>query len=161
MSNSFVINNSGNNEWYTPPEYIELVRRVLGKIDLDPASCEYANKIVKAKQYYNIANDGLKHEWIGNVWMNPPYSKAMIGQFVDHFVEEYCVGHILQGIVLVNNATDTVWFSKLSEAASAIVFPKGRIKFISISREKNTPFKGKLLYILVGQFMYSLRLLKA
>jgi hypothetical protein len=27
---------TGNNQWFTPPEHIELARRVLGEIDLDP-----------------------------------------------------------------------------------------------------------------------------
>lgn len=44
-----VSHNSGNNEWYTPQEYIEASRRVLGRIDLDPASSELANEIIKAE----------------------------------------------------------------------------------------------------------------
>jgi hypothetical protein len=33
---------TGLNEWFTPAEYIELARQVLGEIDLDPATCEAA-----------------------------------------------------------------------------------------------------------------------
>ena len=41
--------NTGEIEWYTPPEYLERVRAVLGGIDLDPASSKIAQKTVKAK----------------------------------------------------------------------------------------------------------------
>jgi hypothetical protein len=38
-------------ERYTPPEYLDRVRAVLGDIDLDPASSEIAQETVKAKHY--------------------------------------------------------------------------------------------------------------
>jgi hypothetical protein len=42
---------TGENEWYTPVKYIEAARRVLGNIDLDPASCEAAQTTVRARQF--------------------------------------------------------------------------------------------------------------
>jgi hypothetical protein len=73
---------TGEYEWYTPPKYIELARAVLGEIDLDPASSEKAQEAVRAKRYFTAADQGLRHEWRGRVWLNPPYAQPLIGQFV-------------------------------------------------------------------------------
>lgn len=67
---------SGNVEWYTPSWIMERIRRVLGGIDLDPASCEFANTIVQAKKFYTNDDDGLELEWSGTVWMNHPFGKG-------------------------------------------------------------------------------------
>lgn len=66
---------SKSNEHYTPPDIIEGVRAVLGSIDLDPASCEVANTIVKAKKIYTKEDDGLVQDWLGRVFLNPPGGK--------------------------------------------------------------------------------------
>lgn len=63
---------SESNEWYTPPWIIEKVVRVLGTIDTDPASCEVANKVVKASNFYTESDNGLIQPWVGNVFCNPP-----------------------------------------------------------------------------------------
>jgi hypothetical protein len=42
----------GDNEWFTPVEYLELVRQVLGEIDLDPASTAKAQQRVQAKKFF-------------------------------------------------------------------------------------------------------------
>jgi len=52
QSGSRIIYNTGCIEWYTPLDYINAVREVMGDIDLDPASCIEANTIVKAKKYF-------------------------------------------------------------------------------------------------------------
>ena len=103
-----VANNSGNNEWYTPSEYIEAARKAMGSIDTDPASNDIANKVVKAEKYYTIETDGLAHDWHGNVWMNPPYSSDLITKFIEKLKEQR--GNYEQAIILVNNATETQWF---------------------------------------------------
>lgn len=119
-------NNTGNNEWYTPPTYIEAVRNTMGSIDLDPASCEIANQNVKATRFFSKEEDGLTKVWAGNIWLNPPYSKGLLSLFVDKLIES-C---FQQAIVLVHNCTETGWFRKLVDHANCIVFTDHRINFL-------------------------------
>lgn len=142
-SKPHVVNNSGNNEWYTPSEYIESARAVMGSIDLDPASNELANQTVKATRFYDIETNGLLHDWNGNIWMNPPYSSDLIERFADKLVEQIRADNVLSAIVLVNNATETRWFGKLASFANAVVFPQGRIRYDSPEGKKNAPLQGQ------------------
>jgi len=138
-----VSHNSGENEWYTPKKYIESARKVLGTIDLDPASSEAANKIVKAEGFHSIETNGLSLDWYGRVWMNPPYSSGLIEEFIEKFCGHFDAGNIIDGIVLVNNATETIWFQQIAKIASMICFPKGRIKYWSTNKETSTPLQGQ------------------
>jgi ParB family chromosome partitioning protein len=139
---SHVSLNSGENEWYTPPEYIEAARAAMGSIDLDPATSVVAQAIVRARKHFTINDNGLEKRWSGNVWLNPPYSKDLIGLFAAKVVEES--SRFSQAIVLVNNATDTAWFHGLCSVAAAVCFFRGRIKFLDRSgNPANTPVQGQ------------------
>lgn len=120
-------------EWYTPSKYVESARKVLGSIDLDPASNERAQQTVAAGRFYTKEDDGLSQPWAGNVWMNPPYSFPLVQTFAARLVAAYRDGKVCGGIMLVNNCTDAGWFHDAWDAADAVCFTKGRIKFYNNS----------------------------
>lgn len=138
--------NTGENEWYTPDEYLELARKVLGGIDLDPASSAIANETVKAERFYSEADNGLEKEWRGRIWMNPPYAQPLIAQFCERMASEVEAGNIEAAIVLTNDCTDTAWFHRLAEASEAICFTRGRIRFVSPQGEKGMPTQGQAFF---------------
>ena len=137
---------TGENEWYTPDEYLVAARSVLGGFDLDPASSDTAQEKIKATKYFTKEDDGLELPWHGRVWLNPPYSQPLISHFIDRLCLVYESGEIDAAILLTHNYTDTRWFHKAASVADAICFTRGRIKFYSPTGEVAAPTQGQAFF---------------
>jgi phage N-6-adenine-methyltransferase len=134
------------NEWYTPKNIIDKVKYILGEIDIDPASCEVANKVVDAKQYFTSENSGLDKEWKGKVFMNPPFEANLVKAFVSKLLVEIDRENTTEAIVLTHNCTDSGWFHELANSASSICFIRRRVNFWRPGVEKSSPARGQVLY---------------
>jgi len=79
----------------------------------------------KWKKYYSPEEDGLKQEWKGICWMNPPYGRE-IGKWMRKAYESAVAGTTV--VCLVPARTDTAWWFDYY-AKGEIRFIKGRLKF--------------------------------
>jgi hypothetical protein len=143
MSDINALLSSRSNEWYTPSIYVEAAREVMGGIDLDPASCELANRTVQATRYYTKEQNGLAQPLYGRIWCNLPYGtsekgKSNQGIWIKRLVEEYERGTIEQAVILSNAATDTRWFHRLF--VYPVCLTKGRINFYTATHKTDTAF---------------------
>ena len=131
------VRNSDN--WHTPDGVIEAVKHVMGGIDLDPFSSKEANERINAKEYFTVEDDSLEQDWTEkkakSVFVNPPYGRKLIGKAIDKIIEQYHNEAFTECIVLVNNATDTVWFHNIAAISKAFCLTKGRISFLSPSED--------------------------
>ena len=135
-----------SSEWYTPAYIAEAARRVLGTIDLDPASSEAANKTIQATRYFTRADDGLLLPWHGNVWLNPPY-QGQAGAFVTKLVKSHEAGDVPAAITLISAmTTDTGHFRQLWDHLLCFVY--GRIKFDSEGGSGSSNTAGSVLVYL-------------
>ena len=119
MNTTFEKTKDSTDEWYTP---IELINS-LGEFDLDP--CAPINPLWQtARTMYNKENDGLSKEWFGRVWLNPPYSRPLIEEFVQKMADHG------NGIALLFNRCDSKMFQDVIFAkATAMKFLRKRIRF--------------------------------
>ena len=120
---------TGEYEWYTPKEYIDAVRAVLGEIDLDPATSEFANQTVQSKKIYTVETNGLDKTWEGKVFMNPPFKNELIKQFVPKLIKHYKNNEISEAILLTDSCTETSWYQDALDTSTAYCHPKSRLKF--------------------------------
>jgi ParB family chromosome partitioning protein len=120
-----------SDERYTPKPEADDVRKVFGgKIDLDPFSCESANRTVRAVRIFTKTDNGLIQEWRGKVFVQPPFSGGGCGKAFDKLDEEMRAGRVPEAISLTNASISTRWWQRAAGRAEAVCFEKGRINYL-------------------------------
>ena len=120
------IGGSGVEEYYTPAYIVEAARKsfINGKIDLDPASCAFAQKVVKAKRYFTKEDDGLKHNWSGAVFVNPPFSQ--LKAFAEKLIRS---PDVKEAVFVGRMDIGTEWGQNMLLVSNCLCVPKKRISF--------------------------------
>jgi hypothetical protein len=148
-----LVNQSKDVEWWTPPKYMELVREVLGEIDLDPASCARADKNVQARVFYDKVANGLVQPWFGRLYINSPYGKpgrgvAIAKDFIKKLLMNVKTGDVTEAIALLNsNSIEAEWFRPLRENCTLCVCHK-RIQFLDPAGRTAAPNHGAVFVYL-------------
>lgn len=118
-------------DWSTPKWlYDELDKRF--HFDMDPCPLR-------------SLNDGLNKDWVGSIFINPPYSN--IKSFLEKGIEELEKGNAKVCVFLLAARTDTKWFHTYLYLKSnvEIIFIKGRLRF---GDQKNSaPFPSMIVVI--------------
>ncbi len=129
---------SVSNEHYTPPAVILAASRTMGGIDLDPASCGKANKVVGATSYFTKADDGLTQKWHGRVFLNPPggktAGKSNAALWWNKLATEWETGRVQQAI-FVGFSIEILQTSQRGSGMVPLDFPfcipSGRLDFLN------------------------------
>ena len=77
----------------------------------------------KCAEYFTPEQDGLKQDWKGVCWCNPPYGRE-IGKWVRKAAESQATV-----VMLLPARTDTTWFHDYIYGKAEIRFIRGRLKF--------------------------------
>jgi hypothetical protein len=90
--------------------------------DLDPAAC-VQQPWPCARQSFTEFDNGLIQTWRGRVWLNPPFDRRVVGQWVQRLADHG------NGTLLTHARTEAQWFEPIWRSASAILFMANRICF--------------------------------
>lgn len=130
---------SAKQDWRTPANVLELVRKV-GPIGLDP--CASADNPTGAVNF--LTDAGLSVGWAhehGLTYVNPPYGRAL-PLWTAKMAYEASQGAEVIGLVPAR--TDTRWWHEDIATASVICFWRGRLRFVGAPA--SAPFPSALAY---------------
>jgi hypothetical protein len=107
-------------EWFTQRPLVEAAREVLGGIDLDPASHAEANRIIRARRYYDERANGLRRPWSGRVFLNPP--GGLVAEFWHRLIDAWEARQII-GAIWIGFSIEQLQTLQGYEVRSPLAFP--------------------------------------
>lgn len=137
-----VLTSSGNDEWETP-HYLFNHYNKLYQFTLDPCCTK---ETAKCPVYYTKEDNGLNKSWKNEkVFMNPPYSRGLMKQFIRKAYIESEENNALV-LALIPSRTDTKYFHTYISKAKEIIFLKGRLKFLLYGKpHQSAPFPSMIV----------------
>lgn len=132
---------SRTDQWGTPVQVLALVHKVLGQIDLDPASSAAFNMAVQATHFYTKEIDALLLDtWhAGSVFLNPPGGKiqnrALTELFWQRLMLHNNTGQMTHAIFMAFSL-EALQTTQRDGQGGALRFPlcvpRKRIKFVDV-----------------------------
>jgi hypothetical protein len=123
-----------SDEWFTPPNLFESLKVFF---DMDVAAPCEGQIFTPTQMRICVCKDGLKEEWSGLVWMNPPYSNP--APWVNKWLEHN------NGLALLPMAKSK-WFVDLVQTDAVFVVLPSSFKFLSPSKQKLSLMMGSTLW---------------
>jgi phage N-6-adenine-methyltransferase len=112
-----------NTNWSTPGWLYARVNRAWHPTCDVAASADNA----KCTVFYDRHMNGLKQQWVGTVWMNPPYGRGQIWRWVSKACQSALDGTTT--VALLPCSTGTDWFQRDVLKFAEYQFLTGRITF--------------------------------
>lgn len=120
--NTEVMFSSKSDMWETPQDFFDKTNE---EFHFTCDVCAIPEN-AKCEKFFTPEINGLKQEWTGVCWCNPPYGRK-IGLWVEKAYVASTRGATV--VMLLPARTDTKWFHEYIYNKAEIRFIKGRLKF--------------------------------
>lgn len=129
-------------EWETPDDFFDGVDEYYGGLGLDVCASKENHKLYN---YYSKKEDGLKREWKGRCWCNPPYSNQK--PWIEKSIKSVKDGETII-LMLIPMNPETKYFQELilnSSYVKKIFIIGGRLSFLQDGKKVGSPKFGSCL----------------
>lgn len=127
-------------DWVTPRSLFDKLNKEFN-FKLDAATCEH--NPLQTTFWYTEEDNGLKHSWVSNTFINPPYGRNNIIPWLQKALWEADFNGATS-VFLLPSRTGTLWFHNFiyNRPRIEVRFLKGRLLF-DVCRECYPEYKQK------------------
>lgn len=128
--------------WNTPRNFVaDVIQFFDNNITTDPCCNDKSNPNVPADILYDESDNGLSRDWVGNVFMNHPYSDSKT--WVPYAAMQYETGIAKEMVLLIKLDVSTKWWQSVANYPWIAV--NKRLKFGE--GKGAAPFQSAIIYL--------------